>query len=324
MRDHTLNGPSSLSRRAICPGSLAQEAEVADDKQAFDEDADSGSNCHKAMEHAILSKEKVDLTDDEYAKCKFAWKALEFVLQGDEIIEDGKRTRSGGIVYVEHRFERLPYSYANNDEIGTIDLGIDYQDHFLLMDWKFGGSFVPAPRWNWQFKGYALGVWGMVGRKPIHVACVQPEAMGDYRIVPDIYEPHQYSEFMRDITGIIERCHRSPDALVVGKGCQFCKAARRATCPRLQEAMGLFAGLPQDWARVVESADMTHVARLLTACKAAKKNCEALIEAVKNRTLTTGEEPPGYSATPTAKGNIRLAARAEYPGWPEDISKGEG
>lgn len=320
MREHTLNGPSSLSRRAVCPGSLAVEAELATAKESFDQDAESGSRCHKAMEHAILRKERVELTNEEHKKCLFAWQALTFVLQGDKINDDGKTTKAGGVVYVEQRFERLPYSIGDQDEVGTIDLGINYQDHFLLMDWKFGGSFVPHPRWNYQFKGYALGIWEEFGVKPIHVACVQPDAMSSYQVVPEVYEIEDRFRFQREIDTIMERCHRSP-TLHVGKGCQFCKGAKFMSCPKYREAMGLFAAIPGAWGPVMAGDDQLAKARLLTAAKAAEKGAKRLIAAAKDGILETGEEIPGYSATPTTTGNLRLATRAEYPSWPNDVKE---
>ena len=65
---HTPNGPSSLSKRALCPASLSQEHGL--EEVEFDEDADSGTRCHEAMEAILRGTTPPNLTDAEFEKKK--------------------------------------------------------------------------------------------------------------------------------------------------------------------------------------------------------------------------------------------------------------
>lgn len=317
MSTHTPCGPSSLERRALCPGSLAQELALGSAEEQFTPEAESGTQCHKAMEAYLTGADIPPLTNEENAKFQKAVDSLESILQGDEIDPVTMTTRAGGKVHVELRMENLPYWRG---EVGTTDLVIDYLDHILMLDWKFGGGFVPAPKWNRQFKGYALGLWDRFGRKPIHVAAVQPEMGDQYEIVPWVYEPEEYGPFLAELHGIVDRCHREPEVLCVGKACQYCAAADAQSCPRYVEAMGLFAAPVDSLIRDLPLLTPMDRARLLTAAKAAKKASEALVQAIRSLIRETGEELPGYTAAPMPNGGVRVAPRAVVPSWPADAS----
>lgn len=317
MSTHTPCGPSSLERRALCPGSLAQELALGSAEEQSTPEAESGTQCHKAMEAYLTGADIPPLTNEENAKFQKAVDSLESILQGDEIDPVTMTTRAGGKVHVELRMENLPYWRG---EVGTTDLVIDYLDHILMLDWKFGGGFVPAPKWNRQFKGYALGLWDRFGRKPIHVAAVQPEMGDQYEIVPWVYEPEEYGPFLAELHGIVDRCHREPEVLCVGKACQYCTAADAQSCPRYVEAMGLFAAPVDSLIRDLPLLTPMDRARLLTAAKAAKKASEAMVQAIRSLIRETGEELPGYTAAPMPNGGVRVAPRAIVPSWPADAT----
>lgn len=142
MSAHTPCGPSSLERRALCPGSLSQELALGSIEEQSTEEAESGTQCHKAMEAYLTGADIPPLTDEENAKFKKALDSLESILQGDTIDPVTMTTKSGGKVHIELRMESLPYWHG---EVGTVDFVIDYLDHILMLDWKFGGGFVPSP-----------------------------------------------------------------------------------------------------------------------------------------------------------------------------------
>jgi len=317
MSAHTPCGPSSLERRALCPGSLSQELALGSIEEQSTEEAESGTQCHKAMEAYLTGADLPPLTDEENAKFKKALDSLESILQGDTLDPVTMTTRSGGKVHIELRMENLPYWHG---EVGTVDFVIDYLDHILMLDWKFGGGFVPSPKWNRQFKAYALGCWDRFGRKPIHVAAVQPEMGDQYDMVPWVYEPEEYGIILNELHGIVDRCHSEPELLCVGKACQYCSAAENLSCPRYVEAMGLFVS-PVD-SLILDLPALTPMdrSRLLTAAKAAKKGAEALVQAVRALIRETGEELPGYTAAPMPNGAVRVAPRAVLPSWPQDAS----
>ena len=317
---HTLCGPSSLERRALCPGSLAQESwlDRGDEK---DEDADRGTTCHAAMEAFVLGRPEPELTDDEARDVKKAKEALEMLLMGDVILQEEvapkvRKTRGGANVYVELELLDLPYSMESN-EIGTMDLVFIYEDHILLIDWKFGGSFVPAPKWNLQLKGYALGLWNDFPTLPIHVVIVQPQVMVDYQVVPWVYEPEERDEFFSELSGIVSRCHREPDMLVVGKACQFCKAARHVTCPAIQRSLGAFASINAAGTQCLEEMTSMELGRVMAAAKAAEKAATAVVAQARKLAMG-GKAIDGWSCNQDSSGAYRLARKAASPGWPKD------
>lgn len=310
---HTPNGPSSLSKRALCPASLSQEAGLEETK--FDEDADSGTRCHEAMEAILRGNTPPALTDQEFKKVEFACSALRHMLGGDQIIHGEYRTAAGGEVLVELTMENLPYSLEGEPECGTVDLAIVYPDHVLMMDWKFGGSFVDNPKWNKQLKGLATGIWEKYPGREIHAAIVQPRAGADHRIEPWIYFPNERERFVSELHQILVDCQEQQDKFCVGKACQFCKAAKQNTCPGRHKALGVFAeGLALD----PDEMDANQRARSLIAAKAAIVSAELFIERVKAGVRKTGELPDGWRANETSTGKIRIDPNPSAPSWPED------
>ena len=310
---HTPNGPSSLSKRFFCSASLSQEAGLERDR--FDEDADSGTRCHQAMENLLKGISIPSTTDEEFKKVEFAVNALNHLLCGDKILYGTGRTEAGGIVHVELTMDNLPYSIPGDPECGTVDLAIIYPDHILMLDWKFGGSFVDHPRWNWQLKGLSTGIWDRWPGREIHTAIVQPRAGADHKIEPWIYRPEERDGFVSDINRILVNCHENQDHFSVGKGCQFCEAARQNTCPARRMAMGMFAGTME---LDPEKMDPTTRARTLMAARAARDSAEDFIKACKAQVKATGEIPTGWRAAPTSAGNVRLDPNPSAPSWPKD------
>jgi hypothetical protein len=313
---HSSEGPSSLEKRAHCPGSKREEHGLEDTE--FDSFRDSGVTCHEAMEYLIGAKPLPALDHDEYAMVKTAVDRLNLSLAGDAIIPGGYVTRNGGIVMVEKNFKNLPYSLPNDPQEGTVDLVVWYKgSHILLIDWKFGGSYVNHPKWNRQMKGYALGIWGELELVPIHVAIVQPQA-GEYMMNPWIYEPDDYDSFLQELQGIVIAAN-APDAEChVGQGCKFCKAAKHLTCETRLSTLGVLGELGPDWKEGFRKLDSTGRGRILTAVKASADVAERIVAFSKDLIREEGEVPRGWSATPVGKNGLRLAPRPSQLSWPTD------
>lgn len=310
---HTPNGPSSLSKRALCPASLSQEIHLVRDR--FDEYADSGSRCHEAMENTLKGLPVPNLTDEEFAKVKFAVDALNHLLSGDMVIAGTGTTKSGGIVLVELTMENLPYSLPGSPECGTLDLAIVYPDHILLPDWKFGGSFVDHPKWNKQIKALCLGLWEMYPGREIHAAIVQPRAGADHRIEPWVFFPDEREEITKGLQQILIDCQTHQDVFCVGRACQFCEAAKQNTCIGRRQALGVFA--ERDDLNPSEMDSETR-ARFLMAARAAKASAEQFIKDCKTQVQQTGEIPDGWRAAPTSTGGVRIDPNPGAPSWPQD------
>ena len=312
---HTPNGPSSLRKRALCPASLREEHGLTDEKE--DGYRDSGIVCHTAMECLIEGQPLPDLDSEEYAMVKLAIERANLALGGDVILPGTGTTRNGGIVLCEVGFDCLPYSMPGFPEVGTLDLAVWYKgSHILLLDWKFGGSFVDHPKWNYQMHGYILGLWEKLERVPVHVAIVQPQA-GQYDLNPWIMSPDEEPVMLARLRRIVENAYHPEATHHVGQACKFCKAKEASTCPARHAALASIAGLPEDWKELYASMDSTERARMITAARTAEAVAGQVIEFAKTKIRTTGEVPRGWSATPAGKG-CRLAPRPSQPSWPDD------
>ena len=312
---HTPNGPSSLRKRALCPASLREEHGLED--SGDDAYRDSGIVCHSAMECLIDGSPLPDLDADEYAMVKLAVERANLALAGDVIIPGTGTTKNGGVVLCEVSCDNLPYSMPGFPEIGTIDLAIWYKgSHILLLDWKFGGSFVDHPKWNYQMHGYVLGLWELLERVPVHVAIVQPQA-GDYSLNPWIMEPSEEPVMLERLRRIVENAYHPEATHHVGQGCKFCKAAKAGTCPARLATFGAIAELGESWREKYAELDSVGQARILTAVRVMQSTADQIIDFAKTSIRSSGLVPRGWSATPAGKG-YRLAPRPSQPSWPDD------
>lgn len=316
---HSSGGPSSLKKRLYCPGSRAQE-EMVEYVEEYDPAREQGIHCHKAMEHLVKGLPLDDLTEQEYQKVMAAVLSLNRCLAGDVIIPGAMRTERGGIVLCEVTYEPLPYSIEGTPgETGTLDLAIHYPGEFILMlDWKFGGGFVDAPRFNLQMHGYCLALWSNVELVPVHVAIVQPDARG-YEETPWIFEVDEFQPMLDNLMDIVERSWRPDATCHVGLACVYCRA--KLTCTTRLSAMGVMAQLGENWMEGYKALPLMERARFLTAIKALQSTAEEIIDFAKKTIQTTGQALPGWSSSPTTTGKLRLAPSTRQPSWPVDSPK---
>lgn len=310
---HTLNGPSSLSRREKCPASMAIEAGLSRDR--FDRYSDSGDRCHKAMECYLLGAQIPDLSDEEHALVQTAIKYLNQILAGDEIIHGSMKTQSGADILIEVRFDNLPYSMDGASECGTCDLAIVYRDHIVLIDWKFGGSFVDHPKWNRQMQAYALGLWEYYPGREIHVAIVQPRAGIDHQMEPWVYTPEQREPLLKELKKIVSDCHIAKEIFCVGHACQFCLGSTMNRCPARLASLNMFASMQH---LKYEEIPADIQSQILTAARTAKQCADRVLDEARAAIKATGEVPEGYRASRTSKDNVRLDANPGCPSWPRD------
>lgn len=307
---HTAFGPSSLSKRCRCPGSYHEEYGITPDER---EDASEGSALHAIIE-AIISGKEVEVPEKIRWKIEFCLDAISKSLAGDEIIPGEMRTVNGGSVYLEMEMDHLPYSVYTN-EVGTCDFVVVYDDHIVLLDWKFGGHYVDHPNWNHQMKGYALGLWERFGLIPIHVGIVQPSVSDDYQFAPWIYNVEQYVEFNKELGSIVENSLVPNAPRVAGPSCVFCNA--RKTCAARTSVYSVY-GSGLSIREAFDAADNEGRSILITQAKIAIDVAEDLIEHAKKRIKEGWDTPVGYRSKVTAKGNIQLNPTDSIVPWSPD------
>jgi Protein of unknown function (DUF2800) len=236
---HSPNGPSSLYRRSLCPGSLRAEQGLSSTETKA---AGRGTILHEAIYEHLCGR-KPDLEPEHIEAIRSAWIQMlnainDTPLPGIETDNGATgKTKAGGTWYAERTLQSPATS--TNREVGTPDLFIVYPDHIVLIDWKFGDSFVDHPRWNFQLKDYAVSIWFELGLAyPISPVIIQPSAAG-FEHNPWIYEYSDRDIMVKQIMDIRDRANSLDAPMVVGPACQFCKA--RSTCSARAVAAGSIA-----------------------------------------------------------------------------------
>lgn len=228
---HTDNGPSTLWRRWLCPGSLRIEKNSPPERAT--KEATSGTICHKAM-FDILAGNKLDpLTEEQTESVRYAIESLSAIVpwQTGKLAVDGcatGRTDDGGIWYAERQLDcRL--TMGEECEVGTIDFYVKYPDRIVLVDFKFGGKFVDHPRKNFQLWDYALAIQATLPKYVPTIAHIIQPSTGDNPMDPWTYDVAEYDTMIDQIQTIRKRA-RMPDAVLnPGLACQFCRGRR--DCP---------------------------------------------------------------------------------------------
>jgi hypothetical protein len=205
----------------------------------------SGIRCHEAMFRYLTGGNAYrGLDDAERAKVATAIEKLEGMipeLEKGVVMPDGsaKGLWRNGEWYAERK---LPCKLTSSVvmEEGSIDFYAVDRNYLTLVDFKFGASYVPNPKWNLQIQDYVLAVACEHGMdRPCLASIIQPDApeQAGYTFMPEQYAP------MSDAIRAIRDAAYHPDApLYPGKACQYCLA--RPTCPaRTQEARILDADL---------------------------------------------------------------------------------
>ena len=245
MGEHSRCSPSSLKRRSLCPASCREEEglpEIDDDFSA------RGTRLHKLMEYRLKGRLRMDsLNDDERTNVE---KALEMALEflGDDILPDGT-TANGGEWFCEVRMDALTSGHPGYRDWGTVDLVVVYarEKRMAILDWKFGGAMIDAPRFNYQLKDYSVMAWDKWGWGfTIEVGYIQPAAAEKYDCQPWVWTPDDGHRIQAELRAVRARAYDNDAEYVVGPACDQCSARKHGTCWARHQVFGkinMLAGL---------------------------------------------------------------------------------
>ena len=227
--EHSLCSSSSLSRRELCPASLAEESLI----DSFDtKESSEGTRRHKYAERFL----KFEITEEEIPEADRAivMSAVEMLFEalGDEFLPDGT-TANGGRYFIEKRVQCTSTAAWNRNDWGTIDVLVIYKSEkrAFIGDFKFGGAFVPHPRWNRQLQDYSCNVWDKLGHDwCIETSYFQPFARGMYNHQPWHFAPDDLHRISLELKRIRDNSYMPSAEYRVGPACQFCKASMTGTC----------------------------------------------------------------------------------------------
>lgn len=135
------------------------------------------------------------------------------------------------------------YSKATSDEIpGTADAWAGDDSWAVVVDWKFGRSFVAHPRENWQVKLFVVAIARVTGADQVRGIIGKIDEDGGARFLHEDFDTMAIDAIAHGIRRISERVRaaqmavedgRRPE-LVVGEHCGYCPA--RWSCPAQADA----------------------------------------------------------------------------------------
>ena len=242
---HSELGPSKAHRYRLCAGSVNAERGLPDDSGI---DAAQGQCFHEYADlcltfgldpHVFIGK---PFQHDKFGVLFFDQEMADNMIYGLDIVRD-LAAEPEALLFVETEVDLS--RWLGEGEIGTSDCGvINVRGRKItIFDWKYG--MIPVqPHWNDQAILYGLGFWDTIAEElfegvdpadiEVEIIIEQPRAPGGggvWHTTMDVLLKEG-----RKIT-IDAEATRDPDAERTPgpKQCQWCKAAKKGTCPEFIE-----------------------------------------------------------------------------------------
>lgn len=286
-KHHSPFGPSSLARRAACPGSFHAEK---DQPEQTNEAAQEGTNLHAIMEKVLIKDPSewpsIELNDEQMAMCQFCYHFAENFRKGFEW----------------HIEEWIDLSFVHTQiEGGTADfIAVEPFKQAVVIDWKFGRGSVSRAADNIQAAAYAVGVAKKYDvPKVVTYICHAP-----YSYISCFeYEDAQITATETALKMIVQGCLMENAPRVADPdACKYCKGAK--DCPQVHRMAQTLAVVEN-----VENLPATTIAKLLDQCEIVADAVGA-IEQRAYAVLESGGQIPGWT----------LKAGAQRRAWADDAA----
>jgi CRISPR/Cas system-associated exonuclease Cas4 (RecB family) len=228
MLDHDYCSPSQIDLRYHCPGSVRlQQNQISTGQLVESESASEGTLKH-AQANKWRSKPGIpaEVSDD----------VLWVIERANEILGP-YITVADTIILEEYQIDLSDLGISGGKEGCRIDLALVVPGRkAIIIDYKFGVTWVLRPKYNWQMKAYAVGVYRAFGVSEIEAIILQPNTDEEYRVKIDTFYPPEISHFETQIKEIVEKT-KLPDApLVRGDHCTYGYCKVRDICPLWRDA----------------------------------------------------------------------------------------
>lgn len=290
MGAHSLNGPSSFSRRIGCPGSARMERDLPDQGSHY---AAEGTAAHALAEKCLIEKNKPYVYLGETFE---GFEATQEMVNAVDVYTDFCSEFLLGEHIVERKLD-LPFLGAETK--GTADF-IAVKDGVLhVVDYKHGQGVAVEAKGNIQGLCYGLGATKLYDHLDwctLRITIVQPRAPhADGPIRSWDVPRHATLDYMMEFLAAA-RATEKPDAeLSVGEHCRFCKA--KPTCPAqlkfAQEAADVDLFEPTSKPTPIEFLSDEQVYDLVfNKVKLIEQWCQSLKDYAQQR-AETGEPIPG-------------------------------
>lgn len=244
--EHDWCSPSQLERRWRCPGSVHMEQKMRKpDKDMSSAAATRGTILHDLLKNLVEGNATFDdlhkgvviqgytlmATDvDHVAWCYGQVK--------DEI--DSAQGRKA--VFCEYQADLSELGISGGLEGNRVDVAIVMPGYYaVLPDYKMGAMWVTPPKWNWQFKAYAWGVWKAFGGTSVKSIKLQPYLGDEGEYMEYTFTVDELEQAGKDIAAIVAATKEKDAPLMRGNHCQYCTA--KDVCPHFR---GALLSIPQD------------------------------------------------------------------------------
>lgn len=214
---HHEDGPSSLPKRKLCPGSKGLEKDLPE--LPGNETQESGNNCHEAMETGdITGLSDTEVANIEKAKEVEEQRILSLCDKFGEPISDNREIL---LTTLDKELEVLNF--------GTADRVIIFKDVALIIDYKFGFNKIGSD--SIQLLNYAVAVHQRYGIDNVYCCVIQP-TISNYPIIE--YNKEGLEDGLDDIQEIIINANDPYAPIVPGEAqCRYCKA--KFICPKIKQ-----------------------------------------------------------------------------------------
>lgn len=239
MSEHARLSPSGAERWMTCAGAPRMEDRFPNETSEF---AAEGTAAHEVRELCLTSGRDVQdfvgeiiVADDMQFEVTQDW--VGWLQPGIDRIRESKAAW-----VFEHRTDMEPWI---PEGFGTLDAGGILPKLYIIDDLKFGaGVRVDAERCK-QLMIYALGFWQNYARHKSKATefllrIDQPRVEGrgsEWKI--SLVDLLAFGEDVKVAVARVEEADAAPEAELINylqpsvKGCQFCRAAKNAACPKL-------------------------------------------------------------------------------------------
>lgn len=231
MSAHSLNGPSSFSRRIGCPGSANMERDIPSESSSY---ADEGTAAHQLAEDCLRKGDEPEDYRGEIIVVEKEGPRREFEVNSDmisavEVMIEHCRPLLGRHM-IEHKFD-LPF--LGKGQKGTSDFTALHDGILHVVDYKHGRGEVVEAVDNIQGLCYGLGAAAEFQNDDWHtlrITIVQPRAYHDEGPVRSWDVPRdELFDYMMKFAAAAEATEDPNAPLAVGKWCRFCRA--KVQCP---------------------------------------------------------------------------------------------
>lgn len=249
--EHSVCSPSSLHRLMVCPASAVLTRFVKEASSTTF--AREGTIFHECMEYIIKNKLD-DKLSEEWIKSFIKEKT-------DELSEDSIKEMIGCVVDAVEWFKiefvtankvyseiKLPMFYSDQDW-GTSDVGILYDNKLVIVDWKYGKGVNVSADNNPQLISYAVSMLKYLSQIGVNIKALtevetiiyQPRIWGDkiksckYSLIELIEHSKSIKESVDKVYEILGKYTNRKSKIVTSnlhtseEACRFCPAKMDCT-----------------------------------------------------------------------------------------------